>query len=200
MLHQQAAVLPPGFDCTADAHLAHVVKRLDLPCAAGFQPSIRLLYLCAVFNLLLKNAVFIANRVTVSVNAQRRHAVHIARRQTTQAAVAQTGVILFLKDVRGAIAKVRQCALQRLLHAQIVRIVAQRTADQKFHAQIMHLPFFILSYPVLCFHHPVYQLIADDHGARQINLPLARVRHRAAEIPVQLFDNCLLDSIFTIRF
>ena len=195
---QLAGFVKVGVHRAADLDLAGVVHGRDLPYVARGEPGIRQLDLLAVFDLLLEDAVFIADGVAGAAHADGGHAVHIAGRQTAQAAVAEAGVGLFLEDVRHLVAHILEGCGQLIQDAEVVGVVAQAAANQKFHAQIVHLPLPIFFDLVLGLHHMLGERVAHDERAGLVDLLLGRVRDLAAEVTLELACDRFLQSGFRV--
>ena len=112
-----------GVDGAADLDLAGLVHCRNLPNLAGRQPGIRQLDLLAFYDLLLENAVLVADGVAGTAYAVGRHAVHVAGSQTAETAVAEAGVSLLLEDVRHLKAHVFERCGQRIEHAEVVALL-----------------------------------------------------------------------------
>ena len=89
---RRAVVVLAGLDGSAEAdHVGHL-RPLELPRVAGGQPVLGQLELPAVAQHLSEDAVVVANAVPVRRDSERGHALHEARREPAEAAVAQRGV------------------------------------------------------------------------------------------------------------
>ena len=197
---QLAVFIKVGVDRAADLDLAGVVHGRDVPYVARSEPGIRQLDLLAVFDLLLENAVLVADGVAGAAHARGGHAVHVAGRQTAEAAVAEAGVGLFLEDVRHLVAHVFQGCGQLGQDAEVIGVVAQAAADKKFHAQIVHLPLPVFFDVVLGFDHVLGECVAHDERAGLINLLLGSVLDLTAEVALQLACNRFLQGVFCVLF
>ena len=187
-----------GVDRAADLDLAGVVHRGDVPYIARGEPGIRQLNLLAVFDLLLEDAVFIADGVAGAAHARGGHAVHVAGRQTAQAAVAEAGVGLLLEDIGHLVAHVLQRFGQRGQDAEVIGVVAQAAADKKFHAQIVHLPLPVFFDLVLGLDHVLGERVAYDERAGLVDLLLGGVFDLAAEMALQFACDRFLQSGFRV--
>ena len=187
IIHDQLAVLVEmGVDGAADLDLAGLVHRRNLPYIAGGEPGVRQLDLLAVLDLLLEDAVLVADGIAGAAHARGGHAVHVARRQTAQTAVAEARVSLLLEDVRHLKTHVFERCGQRVEHAEVVGIVAQAAAYEELHAQVMNLTVAVTLYLVLGLDHVFGQRVADDECACLIDLILLCVLDFAREVALQL--------------
>jgi hypothetical protein len=91
----RAAVAVDDFlDVPAKAHRVHDARPLEFPRVAEREPLLRHLVLPAVVDDLPEDAVVVADAIAVRRDAERRHALHVARGEAAQAAVAQRRVRL----------------------------------------------------------------------------------------------------------
>ena len=113
-----------------------------------------MLLLPAVDDALAEQPVLVANAITVSGDAQGRHAFHKARSQSAQAAVAQGRVGLQQADAFQVYAQLGQRLTCDVEQAQIAQAVVEQTADQKLQRQVVHpLLVFAINLPGMV--HPV---------------------------------------------
>ena len=191
---QLAVIVEVGVNCAADLDLAGLIHCRNLPNLAGRQPGIRQLDLLAFYDLLLENAVLVADGVAGAAYAVGRHAVHVAGSQTAKTAVAQTGISFLLEDVRHFEAHVLQGCGQSVQHTEVVGVVAQAAADKKFHAQVMHLTLSVLLYLILGFDHVLGQCIAHYEGTSLVYLILGSVLYLAGKMSLQFTCNGFFQS------
>ena len=125
------------FDRSAEADRTAGIGTREFPRIAVREPILRQFLLPAVLQALLKQAVLIANAVAIGRNAERRHAVHEARSQPAQPAIAERGIGLHQAQAVQIDAQVRQRAPGWLYQAQIRERIEQQPADQKFDRQII---------------------------------------------------------------
>jgi len=93
------------------------------PNLSAGQPKVRQLRLPAVYQLLLKNAGLIANGIAHGLIAVRGQTVQITGSQTTQAAVAQTGIRLLIVQLLQLYIKAGQCLFKSLSQTQVIQVV-----------------------------------------------------------------------------
>ena len=191
---QLAVIVEVGVNRAADLDLAGLIHCRNLPNLAGRQPGIRQLDLLAFYDLLLENAVLVADGVASTAYAVGRHAVHVAGSQTAKTAVAQTGISFLLEDVRHLEAHVLQGCGQSVQHTEVVGVVAQAAADKKFHAQVMHLTLSVLLYLILGFDHVLGQCIAHYEGTSLVYLILGSVLYLAGKMSLQFTCNGFFQS------
>ena len=92
---------PAGFfsfllNTPAKAHLVARVVALELPRVAVLQPVVRGLFLTPVDDVLFEHAVIVANTVAAARQRQRRQRVEEAGGKTSQTAVTEARVVLFV--------------------------------------------------------------------------------------------------------
>ncbi|MNR46727.1 hypothetical protein D3C85_1657320 [compost metagenome] len=85
-------------DTAAETDRVNHLRAFELPGVAEIQPVFGLLLLPAVDNGLSEQAVLITNAIAMTGNAQGRHAFHEARRQASEATIAQRGIGLQQTD------------------------------------------------------------------------------------------------------
>ena len=137
--HRVVLVVPLLFNVAAEVDFYRTFGYGLQPDAAAGQPGVGQLGLPAVHQLLAEQAVFIPQGVAhgrVSLGGQ---AVHEAGGKTTQAAVAQACVGLLLVKIIQFDIELRQSFAEVVLQIQVVKSVAQRTAQQELHAEIVDL-------------------------------------------------------------
>src|SRR6185436_2634890 len=119
------------FDAAAEVHGHRVLGTTDLPRVAEAQPLVGALDLEAVLEVLLENAELVANAIPVAGDAERGHRVEEARRETTEAAVAEAGVGLLLDDVGEIEARVTEQLAHAIVHAERAEVVHERAPEKK---------------------------------------------------------------------
>lgn len=121
--------------------VAHVLP-LDLPGRAEGEPVLRVLHLVALLaDLLLEDAVVVADAVARRGDVLRGERVQVARRESSQSAVAQGSVLLLLltplfihhfsEDVFHGISEIEQRLLVPVLDSQVDQRVLQRSSHQE---------------------------------------------------------------------
>lgn len=121
--------------------VAHVLP-LDLPGRAEGEPVLRVLHLVALLaDLLLEDAVVVADAVARRGDVLRGERVQVARRESSQSAVAQGSVLLlpltplfihhFSEDVLHGIPEIEQRLLVPVLNSQVDQRVLQRSSHQE---------------------------------------------------------------------
>ena len=123
----------------AETHDVPRVVARDFPGAALAHPGARDLALPAVLvDDLREDAVVVADAVADRRKLQRREGIEKARGQATQAAVAESGIDLFLRDAIEVVAQFGQ-RFARFLHEVAVEArkrIDQRAAEQVFDGQV----------------------------------------------------------------
>ena len=164
-----AEIVPMGLDLAAEANLYRVLIVGDQPALGGAAPIVGHLGLFAVHKLLLEHTQLVADGIAGALQALGGDGVHIAGGKTAKAAIAQAGVRLFLEDVGGAAAHILQGAGDCVGNAQVIGILHQAAAHQKFHGHVVN--FFFRVFGVLSGQEPAHQLANDDGGGLE-DLPV----------------------------
>lgn len=120
------------FDAATKADRVRHFRAFEFPWVAEVQPALGLLLLPAIDNRLAKQAVLITNAIPMAGNAQGRHAFHEARRQATQAAVAQCGIGLQQADALKVDTQLRERFTSDFQHAEVAQAVVEQAADEEF--------------------------------------------------------------------
>ena len=135
---QFASLVVALFKPAEEFHPPAGIGTFDLPGIAAAQPGVGLFDLIAVLDRLAEHAVFIADAVAGHRNFKRGATVEEAGGQTSESAVAETGVHLLAFQVF----EFAGVSLDRRAHlvgnAQVEQGVGQGAAHQKFHGQIAH--------------------------------------------------------------
>ena len=132
MHHHQVSVVPAGTDSTAKVDLLRLLWFGQQPRVTKRFPVVGQLHLLALHDLLLEQAKLVADGIAGGGDLQRRHTVQIAGGQTAQTAVAEAGVRLHIKNIRSLEAQLLDSLLQLGQHVQIIGILHQAAAHQKF--------------------------------------------------------------------
>ena len=191
----EAAVVLPGVDVSAEAHLHRLALVGHQPHVAHAQPVVGELHLPAVHDLLLEDAELIADGIARHRQIQAGGGVHVAGGQTAQAAVAQTRVGLDLVQVVDIHAALVQGLGEHVLQPQVIEIIAQGGAHQKLHGHIVDLLALILAVELraLAGQHPVHHIAQGP-----VHL-LGRSGGHGAAVPHQQHLVHLLDNLFLIH-
>ena len=194
-----AAVLLHGLYIAAEVHLHRILRVGHLPDIAVIQPVIGHLYLLAIHNALAEQAIFIANGAAHGRQLKRGQAVHKARGQTPQAAVAQARFRLLADDMAPVDAQLHQRVAHIFHRAQIDGVAVHAAPGQEFHRQVIqalaHIGFIAFARGHPLFH----DLIADGRSHGVIDLLRGRIRKGASVIALDLADNGLLDGFLIKR-
>ncbi len=126
-----AALIVEELGVPAEVHVARVFGTFQLPGIAVAQPVIGLLDLIAVGDVLAEHAVLVAYAVAHHRQLQRCAAVEKAGCQAPQAAVAEAGVVLGLRQLLHQQAKVAQGAGCGVGNPQVEQCIAQRAPHQE---------------------------------------------------------------------
>jgi hypothetical protein len=118
-------------------HFDGFVRPRDFPGVGPREPVIGLLVLPAVANVLLEDAVLVAQAGAHARNTERRHGIEEASRQPAEPAVAEAGVWLLLDDFeRLDVVLPAELAPDRV-EQQVGDVVRERSAHQEFERQVI---------------------------------------------------------------
>ena len=185
-------VLPVFLHIALEVHFDCLVRLGVEPYAAAGEPVVRLLGLPAVLQLLLEDAVLIADGVAGCGDLLGCHGIQIAGSQTAQTAVAQTGIRLALIDAVQTDAIVLEDGGNVVHQLQIVQRGLQGTSHQEFHRQIV----YALSANRMGFIDKVLTLVLQllDHQRREhlIDLLVRSLVRRDAAVQLEFVHKLLL--------
>jgi hypothetical protein len=133
-----AGFIGDGFDAAAEADRVHHFRPLELPGVAEIQPVFGLLLLPAIDDGLAEQAVLVADAIAMGGDAQGRHAFHEARRQTTEAAVAERRIGLQQANAFKVDAQFGQRFTGDVQQAEVAQAVVEQAADEKFQGEVIH--------------------------------------------------------------
>ncbi len=162
--HRGAGYVQYRLHAAAKADLVDHFRTFELPRVTEVQPVLGLLLLPAVDDCLTKQAMLITNAVTVTCDAQRRHAFHKACGQPTETTVAQRRIGFQRTNVFQIDLQVLECFSGDFQNAQIAQAVEHQAPDQEFERQVIHALFF-LSIDVTRVVHPLFgHFVAGRQG------------------------------------
>ena len=127
-----AALVLDMFDAAAEMHVIDDFRPLEFPGVAEAQPLVRVFLLPALRDDLAEQAEIVADAVADGGDRERRHAVHEARCQPPQAAIAERGVRLAFAQIGKADPEIAERGLEHLQQPHIVQGVGEQPANQKF--------------------------------------------------------------------
>ena len=153
-----------AFDPAVHRNVARLLRMLDLEGRSVGLPAVRFLALEAVEDLLLEQAIFVIDAVAEAGHAERGQRLQKASRQSAQAAVAETGIILAIEHFVEADAKAGKHLAAHVLDAQVRQVVAQRAPHQEFHREVVELLAVLVAIAGLGLQHAVNNAIADGQG------------------------------------
>ena len=102
-----------------EVNSSSVFRTFQFPRIAIAKPVIRILNLSAVFDMLIEHAVFVSNTVSQNRQLQIGTAVQKTSCQSSQASIAQAGILLHLSSLFHADAKILQGLTDRIFQLQI---------------------------------------------------------------------------------
>src|SRR5258706_767961 len=109
------AVVPLGFDvfdAAAEMNVVAHLRRLEFPGVAETQPLIGIFLLPALRDDLAEQAEIVTDAVADRGNGERRHALHEAGRQPSEAAIAERCIRLAFAQLWEADAEIAQRSLE----------------------------------------------------------------------------------------
>ena len=144
-----------GFDAAAEADRVHHFRPFEFPRVAEIQPVFGLFLLPAIDNCLTEQAVLITNAIAMASDTEGRHAFHEARRETTEAAVAERRVGLQQADALQIDAQFGQRFTSDVEQAEVAQAVVEQAADQELQREVINpLLAFAVDLPGVV--HPVF--------------------------------------------
>ena len=123
------------FDAAAEMHVIDHFRPLEFPGVAEAQPFVGIFLLPALRDDLAEQAEIVADAVADGGDRERRHALHEARRQPSEAAIAERGIRLAFAQIRKADAEIAERGLEHRQQPHIVQRVGEQPADQEFQAR-----------------------------------------------------------------
>ncbi len=132
-----AAAVVDVVDEAAEMDVVYHLGALEFPGVAKTQPFVRVFVLPALRDDLAEQAEIVADAVADGGNGKRRHALHEARREPPQAAVAERRVRLAFAQVVKPDAEIAERRLEQWQQAHIVQRVGEQAADQEFEREII---------------------------------------------------------------
>jgi hypothetical protein len=164
-----------------ELHLVDDVQAGHLPRVPKGQPVVRELHLVAVHDLLLEDAVVVAEPVAPRRVVQRRQRVHEAGRKTAQAAVPQGGVPLLLDEGLQLKAQLPEGLRIDPLQAQRQHRIAQRPPHQELQGQVVDALLVHLGVVLLRLVPPPDQLVPDRVRRRLVRRKLVAIEMGAGQ-------------------
>ncbi|MNM91888.1 hypothetical protein D3C81_1041990 [compost metagenome] len=133
----RTALVGRAVHAAAEADAEAVFGPLELPWIAEVQPGFGVLLLPAFRDDLLEQSVLVADAVAVGRDVERRHALHEARGQAAEAAIAKCGVGFQQADAFQVDIQFRQCLASHLQQSEIAQVVDQQAADEEFQREVV---------------------------------------------------------------
>ena len=124
-------------DMAAEMNVVDHLRPLEFPGVAETQPFIRIFVLPALRDDLPEQAEIVADAVADGGNGQRRQALHEARRQPPEAAIAECRIRLAFAQVIKPDAEIAERRLEHRQQAHIVQRVGEQAADQEFEREVI---------------------------------------------------------------
>ena len=190
------AVLPVFVYRPAQPDIKGLVGSGYQPCVAAAHPVIRQFHLVSVDDFLLEQTIFIADGKTGCVIILCGQGVHKAGCQPSQPPVAKARIRFHFVNIVQIIAHGTEHIPVAVRQPQIHQIVPERTADEKFHAQVIHL----LGPLLLCLFVEDLSLFRENvlhaHEGRFIHRLGIRFFRLYTEIPGQFLFQSFTDFRF----
>ena len=153
-----------AFDSAVERDVDRFFGMLNLERSAVGLPAVGFLALEAVEDLLAEQAVLVIDAVAEAGHAEGGQRFQEARRQTTQAAIAQAGIGLAVQHLVEADAEAGQHLAAEFFDAQVGQVVAQRAAHQEFHGEVIQALGILVAVARLGLEHAVDNAVADGEG------------------------------------
>ena len=190
--HHQMSVVPAGADLAAEVDLLRLLQLGQQPRIAQLHPVVRQLHLLSLHDLLLEDTQLIADGIAGGGDLQRGHAVQIAGGQTSQTAVAQTGVRLHVENIRRLEAQLADGGGQIVQQLQIEGVFHQAAPHEKLQRQVVHLALFLVRRLLPRLDAALRHDVAEHHGAGLHHLTVRGLLLGAAVVQPQLLDDGFL--------
>ncbi|MNC08006.1 hypothetical protein D3C75_555770 [compost metagenome] len=129
----QFTILFTGFNMSPEPDFHLFVFPAHFPHIIILQPIVRQFHLVTVHNLLLKQAVFVADAAAMPRILQGSQGIQEAGCQPAKAAIAKPCIRFFLLHLPQIESKLRKAIAHNLKHTHIQQIIAKQPADQKLH-------------------------------------------------------------------
>ena len=189
-------IVPVLLELAVEAHLDGLARNGDEPCGTAGQPVVGQLGLPAFVQLLLEDAVLVADRVACCVVAVSCQSVEIAGSQSAEAAVAEACVGLALKDAVDRDAELLEDGCCLVDHLKVVQAGLERTSHKELHREVEHLLVacrmgLYCKVASFCLHDP-----NDDLCESLVYLLIRSLLGRSLEIAVQNVKELLLELLF----
>ena len=170
-----AALVLDMLDAAAEMYVIDHFRPLEFPGIAEAEPFVRIFLLPAVRDDLAEQAEIVADAVADGGDRQRRHALHEARRQPPEAAIAERRIRLAFAQIREPDAEIAERRLEHRQQPHIVQGVGEQPADQEFQAEVVD-PLAPLVVALLFRNQPaVHDAVAQRQRRRLV--PVAPGRH-----------------------
>ena len=184
----RAVGLGDDVDAAAEADLVGDFRPLEFPRIAGGEPVLGQFELPAVLERLAEDAVVVADPVAVRRDLQRRHALHEARGEPTEAAVAQRRVGLELAQPVEVDAELGQSLPRRCREAEVPQRVEQQAADQELEREVVDALAAVAIGPPRRVHPAVDEIVAGREAGGDQPVVFERVPLVLAHRVLQLLD------------
>ena len=187
------------FNIAAEFYLDGFIGARHEPHITQVEPVIGELHLPAVDYPLFEYAEFVSDGIAGCRYAEGCERIHVARRQSAQTSIAETGIRFYGIDVVNIHAYAFECIRKRFLYAQVIQVVMQRGAHEELHAHVVDVfvALFVLFFGEL--HVFVYQQVSDDVADCLIYLLFCCVLEGTAEVFAIVFFH-ERKSFFLVNF
>ena len=181
------------FDAAAEMHVIDHFRPLEFPGVAETQPFVGIFLLPALRDDLAEQAEIVADAVADGGDRQRRHALHEAGGQPSEAAIAERRVRLAFAQVGETDAEIAKRCLEYRQQPHIVQRIGEQTADQEFQAEVID-PLGAGVVALLLGRQPaVHDAVAQRQRRRLVPVVLGRHAGVLADRKPQLGEDGALD-------
>jgi hypothetical protein len=179
------------FHAAAEADRILGLEALEFPRISEREPALWQFVLPAIADFLHEQAVLVTNAIAVGRHRERRHAVHVAGGEPSEAAVAEGGIGLQLAQLIEIDIEARQRRARGPQQPEVVQRIKQQPPDQEFDREIIDALAALALGPLLGLQPTVDHAVADGEHGGQIPIIGAGVRWRLAARISQLVENSL---------
>ena len=129
--------LARAVDLAVQRNVDRLFQVIDLEGGTVDLPAVGLLALEAVEDLLPEKSVLVVDAVAEAGHAEGGHGFQEASGQASEASIAQAGIVFAVEDGIEADTEAGQHLAAEFFQPQVRQVIAQRTAHQEFHGQVI---------------------------------------------------------------
>ncbi len=181
------------FDAAAEMHVVDNLRPLEFPGVAEAQPLVGIFMLPALRDDLAEQAEIVTDAIADRGDGKRRHALHEAGRQPSEAAIAERRIGLAFAQFGKTDAEIAERGLEHRQQPHIVQRIAEQAADQEFQAEVIDPLGAGVVAPLFRGEPAVHDAVAQRQRRRLV--PVVPGRHAGflAQGQPQLGENGALD-------